>query len=117
MHSGEATKVWSIVIISLPPQDLTWRLSNSNNDGLTNARVRDTMRKAFKKWSDVTNLNFKEITTGTPDIWVRFARGYHQDPYPFDGQGGTLAHAFYPMNNKGMIFGYLICLIHHLVFY
>ena len=59
------------------------------------------MASAFKKWSDVTNLNFKEITTGTPDIWVRFVRGYHQDPYPFDGRGGTLAHAFYPMNNVG----------------
>ena len=74
------------------------------------------MRRAFKKWSDVTNLNFKEIKTGTPDIWVRFARGYHQDRHPFDGEGQILAHAFYPSDNTGIIFRYSTCLIHHLAF-
>ena len=62
------------------------------------------MRQAFKFWSDVTNLDFIEMRdsdTRTPDIWVKFVRYSHEDPYPFDGEGGTLAHAFYPHNQRG----------------
>ncbi len=52
---------------------------------------------SLKKWSDVTNLSFKELTTGEPDIWFKFVRGAHGDPYPFEETGGTtIAHGFYP---------------------
>ncbi len=61
------------------------------------------MRRAFKKWSLATNLDFVETRTGNVDIWVRFAKGYHSDSFAFDGPGGTLAHAFYP-DTDGMFY-------------
>jgi len=82
--------------------NLSWRLTNENNDGLTRGQVLATLRLAFGKWQAVTNLDFHEIDSGEADIMVKFVSGYHQDPYPFDGRGGTIAHAFYPHTNRGL---------------
>ena len=76
-------------------KNLTWHLENSNNDKIHDTKVRDVLRKAFKKWSGVTNLDFSEESK-SPDIRVRFEQGQHKDVFAFDGPGGVLAHAFYP---------------------
>ena len=55
----------------------------------------------MRLWSDYTNIDFKEISESNPDILIKFASGYHNDPFAFDGVGGTLAHAFYPHNGIG----------------
>ena len=85
-------------------KNLTWYLGNSNNDEIPDKKVREVMRQAFKKWSDITNLDFKEDSK-RPDIRVRFEMGQHKDVFAFDGPGGVLAHAFYPSTdlNDGML--------------
>ena len=48
-------------------------------------------------WSDVTPLNFIQVrNTDRAHIDIKFASGYHRDGNPFDGSGGTLAHAYFP---------------------
>ena len=51
-------------------------------------------------WACVSNLSFSEISTGVPDIEIRFVTGAHGDGYPFDdggdSEGNVLAHAFFP---------------------
>lgn len=64
--------------------------------------IRKVMREAMFIWSRRTNIDFKEVDDDDPDIWVKFLTYYHDDPYPFDGEGGTLAYAFYPHNNEGL---------------
>eukprot|EP00795_Rhopilema_esculentum_P009292 gene9292-16988_t len=82
-------------------QKLTWRVENYGNDGLSPERVKMIFENALSKWSSVTNIEFEEIATGEPDIWFRFVRGAHGDPYPFRSpDSSVLAHAFYPMDSK-----------------
>ena len=66
------------------------------------------MERSLKKWSDKANIEFVEVppTPGGPQapasqIRVRFDVGDHGDGFPFDGRSGTLAHAFFPLNNQG----------------
>ena len=67
---------------------------------------RDIIRKMIQKWADASQLTITEqadpsVLDDDVDILIRFVILYHGDPYKFDGPGGTLAHAYYPHNNKG----------------
>lgn len=61
------------------------------------------MSQAFDIWSKYSGLRFQRIFQPDADIIVAFGSGYHGDPFPFDGSGSILAHAFFPyeMTNFG----------------
>lgn len=77
--------------------DLTYRINSWPSRANDPATIRRIISEAFRVWSDAVPLTFREERGGVPvDIVIEFSRGYHTDAYPFDGAGGTLAHAFFP---------------------
>ncbi|XP_057681210.1 matrix metalloproteinase-17 isoform X1 [Corythoichthys intestinalis] len=82
--------------------DLTWSIHSypsPTRSRLDPATVESILTHAFNAWSDATPLTFsKLLNSGASggDIRVSFNTLLHDDGYPFDGQGGTLAHAFFP---------------------
>ncbi|VDN30493.1 unnamed protein product [Gongylonema pulchrum] len=74
--------------------DLTYSIDSYPNE-LSQREVRQAVKQAFDTWSAVTPLRFSEIARRA-DIQIAFARRVHNDPWPFDGRGGVLAHATLP---------------------
>jgi len=79
--------------------DLSFRIDGYSND-LYWGDSREALTNAFRVWSDVSPLTFRE-TTGEADIAISFNSGYHSDGYAFDGPGNVLAHAFPPGSGRG----------------
>ncbi|XP_076020164.1 stromelysin-3-like [Genypterus blacodes] len=63
-------------------------------------KVRRVLLEAAGVWGEVTPLTFREVTIGEADISIDFDRYWHGDSLPFDGPGGTLAHAFFPQTHR-----------------
>jgi len=77
--------------------DLTYRVSKyPSNTRLSKAEIDREIAAAFQLWADVSSLNFEARRTGSVHIDIRFEKYEHGDGDPFDGPGGTLAHAFFP---------------------
>lgn len=55
-------------------------------------------------WSAASQIKFERVTDSKTeaDILIKFVSGYHGDGRPTDGPGKELAHAFFPLDNKGM---------------
>ncbi|XP_050539093.1 matrix metalloproteinase-19 isoform X2 [Daktulosphaira vitifoliae] len=77
-------------------KDLTYRISKYPKM-ISKSETDDEIRRAFEVWSGVTPLTFTHKKSGQVHIEIRFEKGEHGDGDPFDGPGGTLAHAFFPV--------------------
>ncbi|XP_063700125.1 matrix metalloproteinase-14 isoform X2 [Culicoides brevitarsis] len=75
---------------------LTYRISKYPK--LLNRKdVDEEISKAFAVWSEYTDLTFTPKSKNPVHIDIRFESGEHGDGDPFDGVGGTLAHAYFPV--------------------
>ncbi|CAG6006253.1 unnamed protein product [Menidia menidia] len=81
-------------------QLITYRITQYTPD-LTRWQVDETIAQAFKLYSDVIPLDFKQVYWGTADIMIFFQSREHGDFSPFDGPGRQLAHAYPPGQNVG----------------
>lgn len=75
---------------------LTYRISKYPKK-LNRQEVDKEVLKAFSVWSDYTDLTFTPKRANPVHIEIRFEEGEHGDGDPFDGAGGTLAHAYFPV--------------------
>lgn len=82
--------------------DLTYHFRNFlNSPTFTETAQRQAIQRAFKYWSDVSKLTFRE-TPEPGDLNLGFDRAEHTDgpQNAFDGPGGVLAHAFFPESGE-----------------
>ncbi|XP_011349111.1 matrix metalloproteinase-14 isoform X2 [Ooceraea biroi] len=78
-------------------KNLTYKLSKYPT-GLNKQEVDKEIAKAFSVWSGETDLTFTPKSGyENVHIEIRFEVGEHGDGDPFDGPGGTLAHAYFPV--------------------
>ncbi|XP_067423224.1 stromelysin-1-like [Emydura macquarii macquarii] len=81
-------------------RNLTYRILNYTPD-MAKVDVDEAIKKAFTIWSKVIPLTFTRADSGDADIMISFAARGHNDFIPFDGPGGTVAHAYAPGNGIG----------------
>ncbi|XP_067949426.1 matrix metalloproteinase-14-like [Watersipora subatra] len=76
-------------------QNLTYHIANYTHR-LQKDTIEEHIHIAIQMWTEFANITFSKVNSTTADIVFVFANRTHNDGYPFDGEGGVLAHAFFP---------------------
>ncbi|KAL7064871.1 hypothetical protein AAHC03_04785 [Spirometra sp. Aus1] len=78
---------------------VTWQIRSYPTHSLNRSRTHVVFQHAFNKWARVADLDFEEEKdySRDADIVIQFGSRRHGDSIAFDGPGGVLAHAFYPV--------------------
>ncbi|CAH2033779.1 unnamed protein product [Thlaspi arvense] len=101
--AGRGQRFHAVKRYSLFPGEPRWRRRDLTyafepRNALTE-EVKSVFSRAFARWAEVVPLTFTRVETFlNSDISIGFYSGDHGDGEPFDGQMGTLAHAFSPPN-------------------
>ncbi|XP_031730248.1 matrix metalloproteinase-14 [Anarrhichthys ocellatus] len=108
MNDGARKKRYTLTGQQWGKDHITYSIMNQQiPSSLGEERTYDAIRKAFDTWRRVTPLTFEELPAEhnisinssqaeLADILLLFASGFHGDMSLFDGEGGSLAHAYYP---------------------
>lgn len=91
-------------VSSWPSTPISYRIVNFSPQ-MTQQEIRNAVNNAFNLWEGNCGVSFNAVTTGG-DILISFGNLTHGScPNPFDGPGGTLAHAYYPPPAGGVLAG------------
>ncbi|XP_053174711.1 matrix metalloproteinase-15 [Scomber japonicus] len=107
MDEGTRRKRYALTGQQWDKDHITYSIMNQHiPSSLGEERTFDAIRKAFDVWRRVTPLTFEQLPAehsinnssqkDLADILLLFASGFHGDMSLFDGEGGSLAHAYYP---------------------
>ncbi|XP_018559059.1 matrix metalloproteinase-15 [Lates calcarifer] len=108
MSDGARKKRYTLTGQQWDKDHITYSIMNQLiPSSLGEEHMYNAIRKAFDVWRQVTPLTFEELPaennvslngsqTQLADILLLFASGFHGDMSLFDGEGGSLAHAYYP---------------------
>ncbi|XWS44225.1 hypothetical protein CRYUN_Cryun15aG0026000 [Craigia yunnanensis] len=104
-HPGGSKSIHEVSHFSFFPRSPRWPASQSHLTYAflpgTRADAISPVANAFQTWAANTHFRFSRIENyRDADITISFERHDHRDGSPFDGPGGTLAHAFAPTDGR-----------------